>query len=288
MLLGSMTIAIAGFAQTAPSSPVDEVRRTVGNETNPASNSPKHMFLDRKQTPQGSQTKLLVETRDAMAGIIIANNDKPLNAAQRQAEIARVDRFIKDPGELKKKAAQEKETAERTERIVKALPDAFIYEPAGTEIGRPGVGKSGDKLLRLKFQPNPKYQPPSHVEQVLTGMAGYLLLDATQHRLAKIDGTLIKDVGFGWGILGHLNKGGNFVVEQGDVGDGDWEITRMALNLTGKILLFKSLNIQSNEVFSNFKQVPANLTFAQGVALLRKQETAMGASGNIAPNNTSR
>jgi len=53
-------------------------------------------------------------------------------------------------------------------------------------------------LVRLKFRPNPKYSPPSHVEQILTGLEGYLLIDADQHRIAKIDGTLGKEVGFGW------------------------------------------------------------------------------------------
>ena len=38
-------------------------------------------------------------------------------------------------------AAREKEDAERTLRIVKALPDAFRYEYDGTEVGSAGVGE---------------------------------------------------------------------------------------------------------------------------------------------------
>ena len=62
--------------------------------------------------------------------------------------------------------------------------------------------------MKLKFKPNPAYKPPSHVEQVLTGMQGELLIDKETRRLARIDGTLFQEVTFGWGILGHLNKGG--------------------------------------------------------------------------------
>ena len=40
-------------------------------------------------------------------------------------------------------------------RIVKALPDAFRYEYAGLENGDSELGKVGDKLVRLKFSPNP-------------------------------------------------------------------------------------------------------------------------------------
>jgi hypothetical protein len=49
----------------------------------------------------------------------------------------------------------------------------------------------------------------------------------------------------------------------------------MTLNFTGKILLVKSLNISSTEVFSGFKQVPADLTFTQALELLKKEEASM-------------
>ena len=95
--------------------------------------------------------------------------------------------------------------------------------------------------------------------------------DKSAMRLAKISATLFREVSFGWGILGHLDKGGNFVVEQADVGDGAWEITHIQLNFTGKIMMVKSLMIKSDEHFSDFRRVPDNLTFAQGVDLLKQE-----------------
>jgi hypothetical protein len=65
------------------------------------------------------------------------------------------------------------------------------------------------------------------------------------------------------------------VVEQADVGNNHWEISRMDLAFTGKVLFFKSLNIKSTETYSDFRPVPENLTFAQGVELLKKQEAEM-------------
>jgi hypothetical protein len=268
--------AVRAFSADQPSeSPVELVRRTVQREIAPGNGNARAMFLDRKETPHGSQTKLIVETREGMAGMLIAINDKPLTPEQRQAEEARLSELARNPEALKKKQKSEKEDAERITRIMKALPDAFLYEPDGTTVGNQTIGKAGDQLVRLKFRPNPKYTPPSHVEQVLTGMQGYLLIDADQHRIAKIDGTLSKEVGFGWGILGHLDRGGHFLVEQAEVMHGDWEVTRMSLNFTGKELLFKSLNIRSDEVFSDFRPAPSNLNYAQGVELLKKQEAEL-------------
>jgi len=268
--------SLAQAGQTPALPPGELVRATVQNEVKasivPTSH---HMFTSLKETARGSQTRLYCETKDAMAGMAVAYDGKPLTAQQRQAEEARLEQLMNSPEELAKKRQREKEDTERVTKIVRAMPDAFLYEYAGTESGKPGLGKEGDELIRLNFRPNPAYEPPSRVEQVLSGMKGVLLIDANRRRIARIDGTLFREVGFGWGILGHLDKGGHFLVEQGDVGDGTWDMRRMGLAFTGKILLFKHLDIKSTETFSDFRSVPTGLTFAQGVELLKKQEATL-------------
>jgi hypothetical protein len=254
-------------------SPNDLVRQTVGREV-AAANQPsqKQMFRSRKQTPKGSQTRLYVETKDAMAGMMIAINDQPLTPQQQQSETDHLNWLAGNPEQLRKKHGHEKDDADRTLRIVKALPDAFRYKYAGTEAGAPDLGKTGDELVRLEFTPNPAYSPPSKEEQVLEGMQGYLLIDTSAHRIARIDGTLFREVSFGWGIIGHLDKGGHFRVQQADVGEGDWEITAMSLQITGKILLFKGLSMISDEKFSDFHPVPNDLTFAKAVDILKIEQ----------------
>jgi len=253
--------------------PGDLVRQVVAEEVAAANKADaKHMFRSRKQTPRGSQTRLYVETKEALAGMLVAVNDHPISTEQRQQEEGHLAWLIDNPDELRKKHAHEKEDAERTLRVVKALPDAFRYEYTALENGDSELGKAGDQMVRLKFTPNPAYSPPSRVEQVLGGMQGYLLIDATARRLARIDGTLFRDVSFGWGIVGRLDKGGHLRVQQADVGDGAWEITAISLKMTGKILMFKGLNIVSDETFSDFHRVPADLTFAKGVDLLKSEE----------------
>jgi hypothetical protein len=281
----TLFIAIAltstsGSAAEAPPGvqPVELIRRAVENEIKSNDQPAKYMFRQRKETPEGSQTRLLVETREAMAGMVIAYNDRPLNPEQRQGEYGRIQRFIDNPAELDRKRQKEKEDSDRVQSILKALPDAFLYEYDGTETSRPGVGKPGDELLRLKFRPNPKYDPPTRVEQVLTGMEGVVLVDAQKLHIARIDGTLFKDVAFGWGILGHLDRGGHFQVDQTDVDANHWSISRMVLAFTGKILMLKNLNIKSTAIYGDFQSVPANLSFAQGVDLLKKQLAMVGES----------
>lgn len=285
--LVALTVSLRAWAQTPNANesevpPQQLVRLAVANELAANNNSIKHMFRSRKQTPKGSQTRLYVETKDCMAAMLIAINDQPLSDPQRQGETNHLSWLANSPEQQRKKLAREKEDADRTLRIVKALPDAFRYEYAGNEMGDGTMGREGSQLVRLKFQPNPSYSPPSRVEQVLTGMNGYVLIDPASHRLAKIDGTLFRDVSFGWGIIGHLDKGGRFLVRQADLGDGSWDITELKLNITGKILLFKGISMASDEVFSDFQKVPEDVTFAQAVKLLQTEEEKLASHGPTA------
>ncbi len=276
LLLAAASFAAQPATLSLYQDPAELVRKAVQNEIKAANDDTAHfLFRGNKTTPKGSTTKLYVETKEVTAGLTVANNGKPLTPEQRQTEEARLERFIKNPEELKKKHTQERENAERTLRIVRALPDAFMFEYVGEEPSSARIGRAGDPLVKLKFRPNPQYRPPSRVEEVLTGMQGYVLVDAVCNRLASIDGTLFKEVGFGWGILGHLDRGGRFMVQQQEVGDNLWEISNMSMNFTGKILLVKHLSITSTEIFTDFKQVPSDLTFAQAVELLKREESSV-------------
>ncbi|MGB6632812.1 MAG: hypothetical protein WBE52_16355, partial [Terriglobales bacterium] len=266
LLLAATSFATQQATVSSYQDPAELVRKAVQNEIKAANDdSARFLFRGTKTTPKGSTTRIYVETKDATAGLVIAYNDKPLTPEQRRDEEARVERFIKNPEELQKKREQERENAERSLRITRALPDAFLFEYAGEVSGSEGIGRPGVPLVKLNFRPNPRYEPPTRVEEILTGMQGYVLVDTARCRLASIDGTLFKEVGFGWGILGHLDRGGRFVVQQQEVGDNSWEISSLNLSFTGKIMLFKNLSITSTEIFNGFKQVPSNLTFAEAV-----------------------
>lgn len=253
--------------------PYELVQRAVANEIKAGNGDFSLMFRVRRQGPKGAQTRQYVETAEGTAGMLVAMNDQPLTAAQRQQEFTRLDQLQHNPAELRKKQKQQKEESARVDRMVKTLPDAFRYQYEGTE------EVNGLQLVRLKFVPNPDFDPPSREQQVFTGMEGFLLIEPRQDRIARIDGTLFKDVGFGWGILGHLDRGGRFVVVQAPVVNGYWTVTHMRLSFTGRALFVKSINIQETEDSSGFRRVPGHMTFAQGVELLKK-----GRDGVVADN----
>jgi hypothetical protein len=256
--------------------PAELVRRVVENEMT-ARRAKTHLFMFRShhETLNLNQDKLYVETKDALAGMVTAWNNQPLTPELRKAEEERLDHLLSDPEELRHKQKQERENYVRIVRIIRAMPDAFLFEYDGTATGKATVGGLGKELVRVKFHPNPDYDPPTRIEQILTGMEGTVLVDPRTHRFASIDGTLVRDVGFGWSIFGHLDEGGSFRAEQYEFSPGVWVPSLMAMRFTGKLMLFKSLNFKSRETYHDFRPVPPDMSFAQGIEVLKKENAAV-------------
>lgn len=227
----------------------------------------RYMFRDWKQTPESTITKELVETKEGMVARLIAINGQPLTPQQKANEDARLQDLLQHPEQQQKKRKEQKQDNDRIEKLFRELPKAFQYEYEGTENSGQG------ELIRMKFTPKPDYQPPSRETSVFKAMSGHMWVQIPDHRLARIEAALFRDVGFGWGILGHLDKGGHFFVEQGKLPvNDDWDIISMNIQFTGKILFFKTINMRENEKFSEFRRVPDGLDLAQGVELLNKSE----------------
>ncbi|MBV9607927.1 MAG: hypothetical protein JO187_00095, partial [Acidobacteria bacterium] len=191
---------------SVPNIPAQElVRRAIKNEEKASTEKIRYMYRLRTESPKGSKTQEMVETKDGVVGRLIAVNDQPPSADMRAQDDQKLDSLVKDPQARAKKEKQQKEDEARVTRMVGSLPDAFSYEYDGT-----ASTPHGD-VVRLKFKPNPNWTPPDRERQVFTGMSGIMLIDAAQERLVKMEATLFRDVNFGWGFFGHLDKGGQFI-----------------------------------------------------------------------------
>jgi len=215
---------------------------------------------------------MISTSQGMMLGRIIAIDGKPLDAEQRHKEDLRLQRLLDDPSQLDNKKKEQKEDEERVRQMVGALPDAFIYEYVGSEQGKTG------EIRVLKFHPNPNFDPPTRELQVYEGMEGTMKIAVPQDHIVLLEAKLFRQVNFGWGILGHLNSGGEFIIEQSEITPQHWDLTHMKLNFTGKALFFKTINIQEDERTSDYQEVPP-LNLAQAIAKLKQADTEIAANG---------
>ena len=275
VVMVALIISVLGHAQQIPrTNPNDLVRRAAANEIKANDSHVYFMFKDRTEEKGHSVTKEVIQTPQGGLTRTIAINDKPPTAEQRAKDDQKLQKFANDPEARRNRKESNKEEDQRDALMLTSLPDAFLYTYAGEE-----PGPNGAPLVHLTFKPNPKFDPPNHETMVYQGMQGDMLIDPKAARIAKIDGTLFKDVDFGWGILGRLYKGGKFLIEQRDVGEGHWEAVRQVLQFNGRILLVKSLTISSAETTFDFRPVPAGVTTAQALELLRKSDEVVAENG---------
>ncbi len=250
-LVGSVCLLTAAcYAQGGTSAPdvVQLVRNAAYNEQRSGADHP-FRYLYRKEEDGKTTLKEVLETHDGTVARLLERDGKPLSADDNQAELARLTKLRGDPDAQAKRTKREHADGERANTMTQLLPQAFLYTYAGMVPGPNGP------CHRLLFAPNPNWTPPSREAEVYHGMTGELWIDAGQQRLARFQAHLVTDVNFGWGVVGRLFKGGTILVEQEDVGDHHWEPTHMRLNLTGKILLVKSLDINTTENLSDFHPI---------------------------------
>src|ERR1700761_6253434 len=244
------------------------VRDASWNELHSKAPGRSFRYRQHKVDPKGSLVKEIVETKDGDVARLIEKDGKPLPPEEEQAEISRLNNLLAHPEIQEHRRKKEQEDSARGDEMVRMLPDAFLFTFDGMVEGPNGP------CYRFQFKPNPAFNPPDREGEVYHGMVGELWVDKAQLRLAKIDAHLISDVNFGWGVLGKLYKGGSILVENSDVGFHHWETTHMKLQLTGKILMMKSVDYSTTEDSSDFKVQPEELTYQQAIKLLQQNSTS--------------
>ena len=222
----------------------------------------------RKASPRATTTKLIVETKDGNVARLVAINDLPLSPEDEKNEDARLERLLADPGLQQHRMEREQGDAERAQKIMRALPDAFLYEYAGTAETPQGPS------YRMTFQPNPKFNPEDLEAQALKAMAGELWIDVAQQRVTKLEGKRLHDVDYGWGILGKLDEGGTLLLEQADVGDHQWRTMRLVITMNARVLL-KSVKLDTTLDLSQYVPVASGLSYQQAIQILRSSSAAM-------------
>src|SRR5437764_5267913 len=212
--------------------------------------------LDGKQ-----ETREVIETKSGSLDKLLAASGKPLTAVQAKDESARILHFSRSPEAQKKAEQVRRKDAEQCDALMKMIPDAFLFDYAGTN----------GNLAKVVFKPNPHFRPPSREGRVLQQMAGEIWVDARQKRLVSINGQLINEVKFAGGFLGHLEKGRRFTVKRAELAPGDWELTEMNVNMRGKALLFKTISVQQKELHRNFERVADDISLSDAANLLLRQ-----------------
>jgi hypothetical protein len=267
LLAASLLFVSLSSAQTSDGRPPanEFVRQIVDNELQAEKKDQSHWMLRLEMRKSGkTEVREVVETKDGDLDRLISVNGEPVPEDQQRERERGLQRLISNPAELKKSKRETEEDQARSQRLLKMLPDALVFE----------YGEQRGDLVELKFKPNSHFRPPSHEAAVVRAMEGVLWVHGRQKRLAEISGHLTRPVKFGGGLLGHLDAGGHFNVKQEEVQPGYWELSVLDVEMKGKALFFKTIGVQEEMKRSMFRRVRDDLTAAQGANLLSRAEAA--------------
>ncbi|MGA2569466.1 MAG: hypothetical protein ABSF23_03015 [Terracidiphilus sp.] len=263
--LGGQPVSGPGEALT-PAQAEALVNEALANEYRAAQDAAQPMrYQLRKTSPRLTTTKDIAETRDGDVARLVAINDKPLGPADEQKEEARLNALLADAGKQRRRKQSENEDTGRVLTVLRALPAAFVYQYAG-----PVEGPRG-KVEKFIFKPNPRFSPVDFETEALPAMTGEIWVDATRERVARLEGHVQRDVDFGWGVLGRLNKGGWIVIEQADVGGGQWRTVHFQMQMSGRVL-FKTRVFDTTEDQTKWEPLPAGMDYRKAIAMLRGEQ----------------
>jgi hypothetical protein len=263
LILTIMLLGVPARPQSVPNSPVSAnelVRRVVSNELTFQDDRTNWMYRLEKEQDGKKWVEEIVETKDGSLSRLLSIDDHILTAKQQSEEDQHVRELITSPGAQQKLRRVLDAEILQGRRLFNMLPDAFVFSYAGDD----------GNLVKLSFRPNPSFHAPSMEARVFHDIEGEMWVDRAQERLAKFDGHLTQTVKFGFGLLGHLDKGGHFEVRQAEVVPGHWDMTTLSVEMTGKALLFASIGVQKKENHQDFHRVPNDLTLTQAADILNR------------------
>jgi len=271
VVLGSCVLVgrAAGQATaTVTVSPVGLVRRAVQLRLEEEKSHRPVRYVLRKTDGDHETTKEIIETKDGDVARLIAINGQPLTAEQEQTEMNRLNTLAAHPEMQVRRHRSEQKDAARIDQLVGMLPDSEVYTLEGM------VSCGASQCYRLSFTPNPNFETPNIEAEVLRGFAGEVWIEQTQQRLVRLDAHLVREVTVGFGILGRLNEGGTMELQQEFEGKAqEWQPTVLKMNLSGKALMVKTVNIRINELASDFAPVSPELGYRDAIALLKQPAT---------------
>lgn len=253
----SLAIAcyVPAFAQNARTL----VQETVNSEI--AADKADHSrwsFYDVDQKPGNSIEQWVVQTSHGDIHRVVRKNGKSVPLAQQSQNVAS---FINNSDAISQQRQNDQKDAQQAESLLRMLPSAFLWT----------IVEKNEITTTFRFRPNPNFNPPSRQARVFAAMAGEMTINNDQRRIMKLKGTMIRDVNFGWGLLGSLKKGGWFEVDREQTAPGLWQIYETHVHIQGRALLFKTISEHEDDVRSSFTRMPDDMSLQEAAAEVMKK-----------------
>jgi hypothetical protein len=193
---------------------------------------------------------------------LISENGVPLSAEKAAKEDKRVAE------ELEKAERERARDAEKRERArLKGKQEKSDDDDPGigdflrsAELVSPRHERLRDRdTIVFDFRPRAGYKPKGSLESIVSKLTGVVWIDPTDKQVMRLEAKLIESYKMGGGLLANIRPGTAFVFEQKRMEDGVWLPVYTQINISAKIFLFKGLNLNVVQEFSNYQRFNGNV-----------------------------
>jgi hypothetical protein len=203
----------------------------------------------------------VIETVDAPVRHLLAVDGYPPTSVQMKEENDRHQELLNNASRRRAIRKQQDNDEKMMEELLRIIPGAFVFEDRGKE------GQSE----RIAFHPNPGFKPKTYEQRILHALDGMVFIDLQDKRIARLSGSLGARVMFGYGMIGHVEQGGNTDITRVHLSPGVWKISTEKIDIDGRFVMFKTINKHEDENRTAFKPVVPETTFAEALNEIEKR-----------------
>jgi hypothetical protein len=246
-----------------PVTPQQLMLAVVKNENEASERHERWVYLSNERSGRTGGhlwTERVAETPAGRVRLLIAEDGRPLSPERERGERARLQQIEAHPEAFIRHEQSARVEEKRARDMLEVLPKDFLFENVQLENG----------VWRLNFRPNPDYVPSGIEERVLHAMAGTLVIEARELRVIHMDFHMTHDVPIGFGLLGDVRTGTNFVSDRGMI-DGHWHTLHVATQVRAKAVIFRSVDLNIELTRSDFQLLDHELTVPEAAALLLRR-----------------
>lgn len=218
-----------------------------------------------KVDAKGDTVRDTIEGRDGAVARLVQRNGRPLTPEEDAAERLRLQDMLGSPADFAKRHKRNSSARGYASDLVRLMPRAMIYTYAP---GQPQLPGAAWPQVVIDFRPDPKFQPPSMMANLLTGLEGRLWIDAHTRTLLRGEARVSRPVNFGWGVIARIYPGGTVVFEQAPLPGGHWIYSHVDTHLSVREVLVKTNSMNSAMTASDFQMLPAQMSWQQAIHTL--------------------
>ncbi|HXW90590.1 MAG TPA: hypothetical protein VEK33_08585 [Terriglobales bacterium] len=270
-VIATFVLCSVAFAQSS-ADPQELVRQAVGNELASPFLPDNCSYQYHREGSGRHETLLMVKSSDLVVGKLVRINNAPPSRDQEQKENDRLRRLLHDSDLQQQQRRKQQKFEHYVRELVAALPQAFHYTETETE-----AAADGRRLIHLAFQPAPDFHPATTELELLRGMAGAMVIDDQRKRIVRLAAHTFREMDFGWGLLIHLNKGANLLLEREAAPRLGFDLRAFSVTIEGRILLLKKLEVHWS--FDHFASLGRTVDLASAVGLLTAPDLAGSGPG---------